>query len=386
MLSFKKIISKLKREKNYRIRIATESPQDIIIKISGEKYNNFSSNNYLNLSNNKKLKAKLKNNIEAYGIGSGASPMISGYSQPHENLEKRLTELLGFESALVTNSGYLTNVGLINAISEKSISVFQDKRNHSSIIESSRLAKTKLIRYHHLDYNDLESKIKKDKSPIKIIFTDTVFSMTGEQADLSKLSSVARKNKSLLFVDDAHGFGVIRKNQKRFPSSLNNLNLKKIKIDAYVGTFGKAIGTFGAFVCGSKELINILIQKSKPYIYSTALPPALVQTTLDSINMIMDEKKIIDKLETNIAYFKKLVNDFEINMNTSQTPIQTLTIGNPKKLIDICNEAKKSNIFIQGIRYPTVPKNHDLIRINITSGHSKKQIQSLVEFLNKIRK
>jgi len=381
---FKKIISNLKKSKNYRRRIPVESPQDTVIQVSGKVFNNFSSNNYLNLSNNRKLKAKLKNNINNYGIGSGASPLISGYSKAHENLEKRITELLGFESTLVTNSGYLTNVGLINAISENGVSVFQDKGNHNSIIESSRLSNTKLIRYKHLDYNDLELKIKKDKSIVKIIFTDTIFSMTGEKADLSKISAIAKKNKSLLFVDDAHGFGVIRGNDKKFPSSINDLNLNKIKIDAYVGTFGKAVGTFGAFVSSSRELVDILVQRSKPYIYSTAVPPAIVQTTLDSINMIMDDKKIIENLYHNITYFKKLVREFKININYSDTPIQTITIGNPKDVMKIYKKAKESNILIQGIRYPTVPKNHDLIRINLTSGHTKKQIQSLVEFLHKI--
>jgi 8-amino-7-oxononanoate synthase len=382
---FKNIILSLKKDNNYRNRVATESAQDSLIKVSGKILNNFSSNNYLNLANNKKLKIKLKKHIDAYGIGSGASPLISGYSKAHENLEKRITELLGFESTLVSNSGYLTNVGLVNAISENAITIFQDKENHSSIIESSRLSKTKLVRYKHLDYDDLEVKIKKIKSPTKIIFTDTVFSMTGEKADLLKISSIAKRNKALLFIDDAHGFGVLRENEKKFPSSINNLNLDKIKIDAYVATFGKAVGTFGAFVCGSKELINLLIQKSKPYIYSTALPPALVQTTLESINMIMDDKKIVKNLYSNITYFKKLIKIFKINMNDSNTPIQTMTIGNPKGVMDICKKAKKLNIFIQGIRYPTVPINRDLIRINLTSGHSKKQIQSLVEFLNNIK-
>ena len=384
MSDFKKIISILKKDNNYRKRISTESPQDSSIKVSGKILNNFSSNNYLNLSNNKQLRTKLKNNIDIYGIGSGASPLISGYSTAHKNLENRITQLLGFESTLVTNSGYLANVGLINAISEKQITIFQDKGNHSSIIESSRLSKTKLIRYKHLNYKDLELKIKKDKSPIKIIYTDTVFSMTGEQADLVKLSLIAKQNKSLLFIDDAHGFGVLRENKNLFPSSINGLNLDKIKIDAYIGTFGKAVGTFGAFICGSQELINILIQKSKPYIYSTALPPALVQTTLESINMIMGDKKIVDSLHNNIAYFKKLTNELKININNSDTPIQTISIGNPKTVMDICNKAKQSNIFIQGIRYPTVPRNQDLLRINLTSGHRKKQIQSLVEFLNKL--
>ena len=161
MPDFKNIILSLKKDNNYRNRVTTESAQDSLIKVSGKILNNFSSNNYLNLANNKKLKIKLKKCVDEYGIGSGASPLISGYSKAHESLEKCITKLLGFESTLVSNSGYLTNVGLINAISENEITIFQDKGNHNSIIESSRLSKTKLVRYKHLDYSDLEDKIQK---------------------------------------------------------------------------------------------------------------------------------------------------------------------------------------------------------------------------------
>tara|TARA_Y100000992_G_scaffold207163_1_gene141819 strand:- start:663 stop:1820 length:1158 start_codon:yes stop_codon:yes gene_type:complete len=378
---FQNRISEIKKDGRYRTRIATQSAQDVIIKIKNEYINNFSSNNYLNLSNSPYLIKKMKKHLSKYGVGSGASPLISGYSDAHLRLENRLSKLMGFQSTLVSNSGYLTNVGLLNAITEKKVDVFQDRENHNSIVESTRLSSSRLIRYKHLDYHDLETKIITSNSNKKIIFIDSVFSMTGEKYDLEILSRIAKKYGCLLFVDDAHGFGTVREDRRLFPSSLNGIRKDKVKIDAYIGTFGKAIGTFGAFVCGSKSLIELLIQKSKPYIYSTALPAAVVNTTLDSINYIMKNKILSTKLEDNILFFKKLANDNHIKLNESHTQIQTITIGDPKKVMEIHKKALSSKIYLQAIRYPTVPLNRDLLRINLTSGHSKKQIQSLVEFL-----
>ena len=381
MKEFKNRISQIIKDGRYRKRIVTQSAQDVLIKVNNQYIDNFSSNNYLNLSNSPYLIKQMKSHLNKYGVGSGASPLISGYSDAHLRLEKRLSKLMGFQSTLVSNSGYLTNVGLLNAITEKEIDIFQDRENHNSIIESSRLSNSRLIRYKHLDYCDLESKILASGSNKKILFIDSVFSMTGEKYDLEKLSRITKKYGCMLFVDDAHGFGVSRKDGRVFPSSLNGIKKNKVKIDAYIGTFGKAIGTFGAFVCGSHSLIDLLIQYSKPYTYSTALPAVIANTTLDSINYIMKNKTLSVKLEGNISYFKRLAYDNDIDLNKSETQIQTITIGDPKKVIKIQKKALMSKIYLQAIRYPTVPINRDLLRINLTSGHSKKQIQSLVEFL-----
>ncbi len=385
MTDYKKTIQQLKKEGRYRKRISTRSPQDVYLKVNNRTLSNFSSNNYLNLANSSYLKNQFKTNISKYGIGSGSSPLISGYSIAHSNLEKRISKLLGFESTLVTNSGYLSNVGLLNAVSKNKIDVFQDRENHNSIIESSRLSNTKLIRYKHLNYRDLEERILSSDSKDKIIFADSVFSMTGEKSDLIKLSSIAKKYKCLLFIDDAHGFGVSAYDNRIFPSSINGLDKRKLNIDAYIGTFGKAIGTFGAFISGSKSLIDLLIQKSKPYVYSTALPPALASTTLDSINYIMKNKSITKRLESNINFFKDLAEQNNIKVGFSNSPIQTIHIGDPKRVMSIHKKAQMKNIYIQAIRYPTVPLNKDLIRINLTSDHSKKQIQSLIEFLKQVQ-
>ena len=384
MSNYNKELTNIKKSGYYRDRLIIQSPQDSIIEIKKKKYINFSSNNYLNLSNNKNIKQAIISRIQKLGVGSGSSPLISGYNEEHHKLEKDLSKLLNFESSLIMNSGYLANVGLANAVSEKNIVIFQDKLNHNSIIEGTRLSTSKLIRYKHNSYDDLEKKLLNFKKYKKIIYTDSVFSMTGEIANIPILSNIAKKHSALLFVDDAHGFGVLRKHNNMFPSCLNFFHGENLKIDAYIGTFGKAAGTFGSFIAGSKSLINFLIQKSKPYIYSTALPAVLVSATRESINMIMKEKILHHTLKENISFFKKYAVKNKININESITPIQTITYGCPKKVTDIQNKAFENGLFIQAIRYPTVPKNKDLLRINLTSGHSLKQIEKLLNFLRHI--
>jgi len=374
----------IKKSGYYRDRLIIQSPQESIIKINKKRYINFSSNNYLNLSNNKNIKQAIVSKIQKLGVGSGSSPLISGYTEEHHKLEKDLSKLLNFESALVMNSGYLANVGLANAIAEKNIIIFQDRLNHNSIIEGTRLSTSKLIRYNHNSYADLEKKLANFKKYKKIIYTDSIFSMTGEITNIPILSSIAKKYDALLFVDDAHGFGVLREHENIFPSCLNFFHGKNLKIDAYIGTFGKAVGTFGSFVAGSKNLINFLVQKSKPYVYSTALPAALAGATRESIKLIMKTKTLNRTLKNNIDFFRKNATENKININESITPIQTITYGCPRKVKKIQNKAFENGLFIQAIRYPTVPKNKDLLRINLTSGHNLKQIEKLLNFLRYI--
>ena len=384
MIEFDGVLNKIKEEGYFRKRTALKSAQDTIVTINGKKYINFASNNYLNLANNQKLKKIFKKSISEYGVGSGSSPLVSGYSDEHLMLESELAKYTKFQSSIVTNSGYLSNVGLINAISERNMIIFQDKMNHNSIIEGSRLSNSHLIRFKHKDYDDLANKIKKYHSHNKIIYVDAVFSMTGELSQLDELSAIAKENKALLIVDDAHGFGVIKKNETHFPSILSLYKRKNISVDAYIGTFGKAAGTFGSFIAANKNITQLIIQKSKPYIYSTSLPAALVKTTRESLKIIKQDKKLHAKLNRNIKYFRSLSKCHGVNIGQSETPIQTITIGDPKKVVFLQKKALEAGIFLQAIRYPTVPRNRDLLRISITAGQTTKHIEKLLNFLKRI--
>tara|TARA_B100000886_G_scaffold125510_1_gene84555 strand:- start:3069 stop:4223 length:1155 start_codon:yes stop_codon:yes gene_type:complete len=384
VVDYSNIISELRKDGYYRERMPVDSPQDRYIVIKNKKVLNFSSNDYLGLANSNYLKDVFYEKVKKYGVGSGSSPLISGYSSQHKELEQELTKLTKLDSTVVMNSGYLANVGLINALSDKDVVILQDKMNHNSIIEGTRLTKSQLIRFHHKNYSDLSEKIKKVKCGLKIIYVDAVFSMTGEFSDLKKLSSIARENNAFLFVDDAHGFGVLENNSKNFPSSLSMYDKDDINIDAYIGTFGKAVGIFGSFISGNKDIIELVIQKSKPYIYSTALPASLAGTVLESLRYIKNNASLNKKLSKNIKIFREIAKKENIKLQESETPIQTIIIGEPRKLRKIQESALKAGIFIQAIRYPTVPKNNDLIRISLTSSHSTKDIERLLYFLKTI--
>ena len=384
MIEFDGVLDKIREEGYFRKRTILKSAQDTVVKISGKKYVNFASNNYLNLANNHKLKKVFKKSISQYGVGSGSSPLVSGYSEEHYQLETELAKYTKFESSIVTNSGYLSNVGLINAISERNMIIFQDKMNHNSIIEGSRLSNSQLVRFKHKDYDNLAGIIKKYHTHNKIIYVDAVFSMTGELSQLEELSVIAKDNNALLIVDDAHGFGVVTKNKTHFPSILALYQRKNISVDAYIGTFGKAVGTFGSFIAANKNITQLIIQKSKPYIYSTSLPAALVKTTRESLKIIKQDRKLHTQLYENIRYFRSLSEHHGINIGESETPIQTITIGNPREVVLLQKKALEAGLFLQAIRYPTVPRNRDSLRISITAGHTRKHIEKLLNFLKRI--
>ncbi len=384
MFDYSNILTNLRKNGYYRERVAVDSPQDRYVLIENKKVLNFTSNDYLGLANSEYLKEVFYKKIKKFGVGSGSSPLISGYSSQHKELEDELTQLTKLDSTVVVNSGYLANVGLINALSDKDVVIFQDKMNHNSIIEGTRLTKSQLIRFKHKDYSDLDQKIKKIKKYLKIIYVDAVFSMTGEFSDLKKISAIAGENDALLVVDDAHGFGVIQDNSDSFPSSLSMYNNNDINIDAYIGTFGKAVGVFGSFISGKNDIIELVIQKSKPYIYSTALPASLAGTVLESLRHIKKNKSLNKKLTENIKFFKQIAKKESIKVQESESPIQTIVIGDPRYLKKIQESALKAGIYIQAIRYPTVPKNNDLIRISLTSSHSTKDIERLLYFLKTI--
>ena len=384
MIDIKSTLKKIKKNDLFRIRKIISSAQDTQVEINKKKYINYSSNNYLNLSNNSDIKKCAIKLMKKYGVGSGSSAVISGYSDQHLSLENYICKLLKVESSVVMNSGYLCNVGVINALTENEVVVVQDKMNHNSIVEGTRLTSCKLVRYKHKDYNNLIQKLEDNKGKNIIIYTDSVFSMTGEIANLEKLSEISKHYKTKLIVDDAHGFGVLRNKDNQFPSSLSLFDKNKLKIDGYIGTFGKAVGTLGSFVAGSNELIELVIQKSKPYIYSTSIPAAIAGATKKSLEIINTDKSLHKKLSLNINFFRNKALKMNLKIANSVTPIQIIKIGCPKKVQQIQKDALNNGLFIQAIRYPTVRKNNDLLRINLSSGHKKSQIEKLLNFLSRL--
>ena len=383
MTTFKKKLKNIDASGYLRERIIIDNNKTSQLKINNKLITSFASNDYLGMSNNSDVVKELNNSANKYGVGSGSSPLITGYSKSHHYLEKEIAEYLNVESCIVTNSGYLANLCLLNIFDEE-INVIQDKESHNSIIESSKINKVKLNRYKHLDDDHLISYLEKKDN--HILFSESVFSMSGDISNIKKHYTYKKKYGAFMFVDDAHGFAIAKcgKDKPLIENSCSMFNIKPSSVDAYMGTFGKAVGTIGAFICGEKSLVEMILQKGKPYIYSTALPRCIIDATRKSLKILAHNKYRYEKLHDNISYFNQICMRKNIKMNSSNVPIKTYNVGNPHLTMEIRDKFLRDGILVQGIRYPTVPKGHDKIRITITANHMKKDIDKLLNTLENI--
>ena len=383
MRSFKNQIKKINSSGYLRTRTVLNVEKNNKVILNNKIVTSFLSNDYLGMSKNRTIISELKKSANVHGIGSGSSPLISGYSKSHHYLEKEIAEYLNAESCLVVNSGYMANLCLLN-IFDQEMNVVQDRQSHNSIIESSKINRIKINRYKHLDNFDLEKHLRNGTQDI--IFSESVFSMTGEKTNIKEHYRFKKKYKSFLFIDDAHGFGIAKCKIKNnsIENSCSSMNIEISNIDAYMGTFGKAVGTVGAFICGSKDLIDMVVQKGRPYIYSTALPRCIIDATRKSLEILAINKTRYNKLHSNISYFNKESLKKDISLNITESPIKTYLIGDPRRTLNIKDKLLKAGILVQAIRYPTVPRKHDKLRITLNSDHTKKDIDILLDTLENI--
>ena len=383
MTSFKKKLRKINTSGYLRKRAIVSFEKPAKIKIDNKLVTSFASNDYLGMSKNPDVIKELNRSSSKNGVGSGSSPLIVGYSKSHHYLEKEIAEYLNVESCIVTNSGYLANLCLLN-IFDKQMNIIQDRESHNSIIESSKINKMKIYRYKHMDDEHLETYLKKEDD--QILFSEAVFSMSGDISNIQKHHAYKRKYGAFLFIDDAHGFAIAKSSNKNvnLENSCDMFNIRPSSVDAYMGTFGKAVGTIGAFICGDKSLVEMILQKGKPYIYSTALPRCIIDATRKSLNILVKNKSRYDKLHDNISYFNSVCQRKKIRINCNDVPIKTYDIGNPLETMNLKNKFFENGILVQAIRYPTVPKGCDKIRITLTSDHSKKDIDKLLNTLENV--
>jgi len=269
----------------YRSRRVIASPQGIYLTIGGRRIVNFCSNDYLGLANHPDVVKAFKSAADRYGVGSGSAHLICGHAQPHHALEEELAEFTGRDRALLFSTGYMANIGVISALLGSGDTVLEDRLNHASLLDGGLSSKARFMRYVHADVGDLDAKLKKAQGN-KLIVTDGVFSMDGDFAPLQALAKTAKKHSAWMMVDDAHGLGVIGGHGGGL-LQLHDLNQDTVQV--LMGTLGKAMGTFGAFVAGSETLIETLIQKARTYIYTTALPPAVAEATRASLKLVNTE-------------------------------------------------------------------------------------------------
>jgi 8-amino-7-oxononanoate synthase len=362
IMNFSKKLSEIKQAHLYRSRKVSENAQDIQLTINGKSLINFCSNDYLSLANHPKVIEALKTGVDQYGVGSGSSHLVSGHSRAHHDLEEALADYTGQDRALLFSTGYSANLGIFSALKDELDWVLQDKLNHASLIDGNQLIGLPVQRYLHNDIDSLKKKIAK-QSGQGMIVTDTVFSMDGDRANIDDLQKIENFSNAILMQDDAHGFGIFEPN---IPTN-----------SIYMATLGKAAGTMGAFVAGNEDFIEFLIQKSRPYVYTTATSPAICVATLKSLDLIKQgEQKA--KLLANIDYFRNFSSTLDLPIEPSSSAIQPLIIGDSEKALKISQTLFNKGFYVSAIRPPTVPKNTARLRITLNADHTQAQIEQLL--------
>ncbi|MDH3387725.1 MAG: 8-amino-7-oxononanoate synthase [Gammaproteobacteria bacterium] len=366
----------------YRKRRIIDSAQGVETRIDGKSVLSFCSNDYLGLANHPDIKQAFIDAVATHGIGSGAAHLINGHSRPHEALEQRLAEFTGRERALLFSTGYMANIAIGSALLGRNDLVYLDRLNHASLIDGARLCDARLMRYRHNDFTQLEALLgESHRDQRRLIMTDGVFSMDGDCADLDNLSRVAAEHGAWIMVDDAHGFGVLG---ARGAGLLEQLDLDQQQVPILMATLGKAVGTAGAFVAGSEALIETLIQQARPYIYTTASPPALAAATLKAIDIVEKESWRRDKLGESIAYFRARAETLGVELMASHTAIQPIIIGDNHKALQVSNALFEQGIHVTAIRPPTVPVGSARLRVTLSAAHEREHIDRLFEALNSV--
>ena len=341
---------------------------------------NFCSNDYLGLAKNEAVITAFKNAADIYGVGSGSAHLICGHSYAHHALEEELAEFTGRERALLFSTGYMANVGTINALMERGDFVFEDKLNHASLLDGGLSSGANFKRYPHADLRRLEELLSSANGQ-KLIVTDGVFSMDGDVARLRELAILAKKNTALLMVDDAHGFGVLGRTGGGL---VEELNLTQNDVPILMGTLGKAFGIFGAFITGSETLIETLIQSARTYIYTTALPPAIAEATLASLKIVITETWRREKLQALISQFKTGAAQLNLPLMPSDSPIQPLLIGDSFRATQMSEQLLEAGFLVSAIRPPTVPKGKARLRITFSALHEADDVARLLETLHRL--
>jgi len=372
----------LRREEHlYRTRLNVASGCSSTLSVEGRSLINFCSNDYLGLAGHPDISLALKQAADIYGTGSGASHLVSGHSVVHQELEEQLAEYTGRPRALLFSTGYMANIGAINALIGRRDLILQDQLNHASLLDGGRLSQADFKRYKHVDMASLDQRLEQSSAERKLIVTDGVFSMDGNLAPLREISSLAKKHSAWLMVDDAHGVGVLG---QQGGGLVEEFNMSVEEVPVLVGTLGKSFGTFGAFVAGSEALIETLIQYSRSYIYTTALPPAIAAATIASLQIVREETWRRDKLGQLVARFRRGAKQIGLQLAESNTPIQPVLINNDEKVMQVGQQLRAAGFLVGAIRPPTVPVGTGRLRITFSANHSEEQVDQLVAALDSL--
>jgi 8-amino-7-oxononanoate synthase len=365
----------------YRSRRIAESASDVRMRIDGKDCLVFCSNDYLGLASHPDVKAAFIDAANKYGVGSGAAHLVTGHHHAHHALEEELADFVGRERALLFSTGYMANLAAVTSLTDRHDAVFGDKLNHASLIDAAQLSEAKHIRYNHADAAALATRLAASSAKDKLVITDGVFSMDGDVAPLPGLAAGCHNNHAWLMVDDAHGLGVLG---KRGAGSLEQFAMSDKDVPVLVGTLGKAFGTFGAFVAGSEELIELLIQKARSYIYTTALPAAVAEATRASLKIIQTDSARREHLHALIQRFRDGAGQLGLSLMPSATAIQPLLVGEAARALAMSEALLEQGILVSAIRPPTVAEGSSRLRITLSATHSEAEVDKLLTALGSL--
>ncbi len=334
----------------------------------------FAGNDYLGLAHDPRVQAAQAEGAKRFGAGAGASHLVSGHLGIHDALEEALAEWTGRERALLFSTGYMANLGVLQALADSNTAIFQDRFNHASLLDGAALSGARSRRYHHRDGHDLHRLLARSTATHKLVLSDGVFSMDGDIADIAQLAHLSQQHNAWLMIDDAHGFGVMGEHGA---GCVEGFNSQAVPI--LVGTLGKALGTAGAFVAGDAALIEHLIQFSRSYVYTTAQPPAIAAATLEALTIVQREPEHRQRLSRHIHYFRQQAAALGLPLGHSQTPIQPLLLESEQRTMAWAAQFDQHAIQVGAIRPPTVPNGEARLRITLSAHHTQSDIDRLLE-------
>ncbi|EGK13701.1 glycine C-acetyltransferase [Kroppenstedtia eburnea] len=373
-----KEIQEWKDRGTYRPLTEVESEQGSKVRINGREVIQLSSNNYLGLTTHPRLKRAALEAVEGYGAGTGSVRTIAGTFSMHEEFEAKLARFKHTEAALVFQSGFTANVGVLSSILSEQDVVISDALNHASIIDGIRLTKAARRIYRHADLEDLEKALKETQTArTRLVVTDGVFSMDGDVAPLPEIVELCEKYGALVMVDDAHASGVMGRNGR---GTVDHFDLNG-RVHIQVGTLSKAVGVLGGYVAGPSVLRDYLIHRARPFLFSTSHPPAVTAACSAAIDVLLDEPQLVDRLWENTRFFKEGLTRLGFDTGKSETPITPVMVGDDALAMKFSDTLLQEGVYAQGIVFPTVAKGQARVRTIVTAGHSKEDLeQALTAF------
>jgi 8-amino-7-oxononanoate synthase len=363
-----------------RQRRILQSPQSPHIMVDGKSYLSFCSNDYLGLANHPQLITALQQGAQQHGVGAGAAHLVSGHGATHHQLEHELATFVGKPAALLFSTGYMANLGVVQALVGKGDTVFADRYNHASLNDAMQLSRAKVKRYRHNDMAQLTQLLEQAGSGRKLVITDAVFSMDGDIAPLPELLALCEQNDAWLLIDDAHGFGVLGAQGR---GSLAHFGIASQRIIC-MATLGKAAGVFGAFVAAEQVVIDTLVNHARSYVYTTATPPALASALLESLQQISKGDELRGHLQRLIAQLRSGLRDLPWTLMPSTTAIQPILVGGNRAALKLSEGLRERGIWVAAIRPPTVPQGTARLRITLSAAHRAADVTRLIETLHEL--